>query len=55
LNSETEERKRRVFDTLIEKRWGSSMNPPKRIKDGAGTDSETEWEPYEDDEEGPYC
>jgi hypothetical protein len=47
LNSETEIRSYNLFDSLIEKRWGTSMNPsPETTPD--------DWDPfdeYEDDDE----
>ena len=49
VNSPTEKRKRDLFDTLIERRWGSPMSPPKKP---VSTDSD-DFEPYEDDERDP--
>lgn len=50
-NSETEKRKRKIFDELIEKRWGTCWKAP----DDSAYDSEDspdqEFETYEDDDE----
>ncbi len=47
-HSPLEIKKRNVFDALIERRWGTSINPPKSatVKDG-----EIFYEEYEDDDE----
>ena len=47
LHSETEKRKRKLFDELITRRWGTSFNPPPQpvIPDN--------FEEYEDDNEEP--
>eukprot|EP00957_Ditylum_brightwellii_P167121 12722126-Ditylum_brightwellii.AAC.1 len=47
LNSETEIRSRNLFNSLIERRWGKSMNPPPET-------TPNDWDPcdeYEDDDE----
>lgn len=44
VHSASEERKRQVFDRVIERRWGTSINPPK-------TDPGIDYEEYEDDDE----
>eukprot|EP00957_Ditylum_brightwellii_P143478 10930806-Ditylum_brightwellii.AAC.1 len=44
IHSEQEKKKREVFDTLIETRWGSSFKPPVNQENDA-------YAPYEDDEE----
>ena len=31
INSETEQKKRSIFDTLIEKRWGTVISPPQQL------------------------
>jgi hypothetical protein len=51
VHSEQEQRKRQLFDDLIEKSWGTSINPP---SNEGTTDSDTgsnEFEEYEDDDE----
>ena len=32
IHSETEKKKRKLFDELIERRWGTSINPPKALQ-----------------------
>lgn len=49
LHSPTEQKKRDVFDALIERRWGTSINPPKTET----LDTKEEWEEYEDSDEDP--
>lgn len=49
LHSETEAKKRKVFDVLIEKRWGTAINPPPTPKD----DKDNDLEEYSDDHEDP--
>lgn len=49
LHSESEIKKRQIFDELIERRWGTSITPPKT--EGIETDNEFEY--YEDDDEEP--
>ena len=44
IHSASEERKRQIFDKIIEKRWGTAIFPPK-------TDPGLDFEPYEDDDE----
>jgi len=59
MNSSTEKRMREVFDSLIERRWGTSMIPPPKDSplrqkeyNGMQHDNE-EWEPYQDENETP--
>eukprot|EP00957_Ditylum_brightwellii_P134645 10264900-Ditylum_brightwellii.AAC.1 len=40
LNSKTEIRSCTLFDSLIERRWGTSMNPPPEI-------TFNDWDPYD--------
>ena len=48
-HSDTEATKRKTFDTLIERRWGTSINPPKEKPDHAdGLDDSEEDEDTED-------
>ena len=47
LSSETEQRKRKIFDELIESRWGTSAFPPKDMP------KDEDYEIYEDDDESP--
>ena len=49
LRSETEIKKRNLFDKLVEKRHGTSMNPPIKTSET----SDTMWEEYEDGDESP--
>lgn len=49
IHSPTEIKKRAVFDGLIERRWGTSINPPKQT-DAEDLD-ENEFEEYEDEDE----
>jgi hypothetical protein len=58
INSSTEIDKRRMFDGLVVKRWGTSMSPAKLSKssDNESVGAETletvdEWEEYSDDDE----
>eukprot|EP00957_Ditylum_brightwellii_P008574 650241-Ditylum_brightwellii.AAC.1 len=47
LNSNTEIRSRNLFNSLIERRWDTSMNPPPET-------TQDDWDPYdeyEDDDE----
>ncbi|GAX21971.1 hypothetical protein FisN_16Hh038 [Fistulifera solaris] len=59
LHSDTEKRRREIFDGLIERRWGTAMTPPPidspvRRKDYRRNDSDNdEWEPYQDGDETP--
>ena len=46
IHSPVEVKKRKVFDELIERRWGTSISPPKTV-----SDESHEFEYYEDDEE----
>ena len=48
LHSETEAKKRGIFDTLIERRWGTAINPPPILKD-----EEDSFEEYADDDQDP--
>ena len=48
LSSDTENKKRTLFDELIEKRWGTSVNPP---NDPLPSKDFLE---YEDDDEDPH-
>lgn len=45
--SETETKKRQLFENLIARRWGTSVNPPRESDDK----DDMTWEEYEDDEE----
>jgi hypothetical protein len=47
LHSPEEQKKRESVDALIERRWGTSINPPNI---STPTDNE-EWEEYEDEDE----
>jgi hypothetical protein len=47
-HSEEEQKKRSIFDGLIERRWGSSINPPKPNPEDEVYD---EYQEYEDDDE----
>ena len=49
LRSETETKKRNLFDKLVAKRWGTSINPPTELSET----SDTMWEEYEDGDESP--
>ncbi len=49
VHSPTEIRKRSIFDGLIERRWGTSINPPKQT-DAENLD-DIEFEEYEDEDE----
>jgi len=56
LHSPNDERRRRVFDQLIEKRFGKSVNASKDLQDSPtsaeiATEEEETWEPYTDEEE----
>ena len=54
LYSETEAKKCKTFDALIERRWGTSINPPKVEKKNADNDDDDDtFEEYEDDIEQP--
>ena len=46
LNSDTEKKKREIFDACIEKRWGTAAYP--------SAPPVTPFVPYEDDEETPH-
>ena len=48
IHSLNEQKKRDVFDALIEKRWGTSISPP--IVETV-TDDDDNWEEYEDSDE----
>ena len=47
IHSKTEHKKWDVFDKLIERRWGTSISPPKQPKDTEAITIEN----YEDDDE----
>jgi len=47
IHSPVEIKKRKVFDELIERRWGTSISPPKPMS----YDEKREFENYEDDDE----
>lgn len=49
LHSETEQRKREIFDKLIERRWGTAINPPPIPK----SEGDSDFEEYADDDEDP--
>jgi len=56
IHSPNDERRRRVFDQLIEKRFGKSVNASKDLQDSPtsaeiATEEEETWEPYTDEEE----
>ncbi len=59
LHSDTEKRRREIFDGLIERRWGTAMIPPPidspvRQKDYRRKEHDSdEWEPYQDGDETP--
>eukprot|EP00957_Ditylum_brightwellii_P139880 10659441-Ditylum_brightwellii.AAC.1 len=44
LNSETKIRSHKLFDSMIERRWGTSMNPPPETT----PDNQDSYEEYED-------
>jgi hypothetical protein len=46
LHSSEEQKKREIFGALIERRWGTSINPPTDT-----ADKDDEWEEYEDPDE----
>jgi hypothetical protein len=59
VHSPTEIKKREIFDKLIERRWGTSINPPK-VKDEHDPNDphpddwdSDDWDYYEDDDEAP--
>jgi hypothetical protein len=47
LHSSEEQKKREIFGALIERRWGTSINPP----NDTTSDNEEDWEEYEDPDE----
>jgi hypothetical protein len=47
IHSATELKKRTIFDGLIERRWGTSINPPKPSKH-ENLDDDNEFEEYEE-------
>ncbi len=51
VHSEQEQRKRKLFDDLIEKRWGTSINPPSTEGSSDSDNGGTEFEEYEDEVE----
>eukprot|EP00957_Ditylum_brightwellii_P102282 7797354-Ditylum_brightwellii.AAC.1 len=46
IHNESEKKKQDIFDTLIEKRWGSALEPRKIVLD-------QDVEPYEHEDEEP--
>ena len=48
LHSPTEIKKREIFNGLIERRWGTSINPPKPSSENS---DDNEFEEYEDEDE----
>ena len=50
IHSAEEEKKRKVFDALIERRWGTAFNPP---NSQTTTSSDSNFEEYGDDDEDP--
>ena len=52
LHDPDEIEKRKTFDALIERRWGTSINPPK-VKDTQPSDTDDEFEEYRDEDEEP--
>jgi hypothetical protein len=50
IHSATEMKKRETFDGLIERRWGTSINPPKPTDDVEDLDTK-EFEEHEDEDE----
>jgi transposase InsO family protein len=48
-HSPDEQKKREIFDALIERRWGNSISPPTVTTVTDGDDEE--WQEYEDDDE----
>ena len=53
LNSPEEKERRKIFDKCIEKRWGTSISPPKQQEIDAADELHETWEPWEDDDEKP--
>ena len=52
LTSPSEQSKRQSFDALIERRFGTSINPPQQLNDSDGDSGDFKnFEPYEDDDE----
>jgi hypothetical protein len=49
IHSETEKSKGKLSDELIERRWGTAINPPNPVKD----DPDDVWDEYKDDDEDP--
>ena len=49
IHSTTELKKRTIFDGLIERRWGTSINPPK--PNNAENLDDNEFKEFEDDNE----
>ena len=49
IHNPIERKKRESFDALIERRWGTSINPPPVVT----VDDDREWEEYEDNDESP--
>jgi hypothetical protein len=50
LHSPTEIEKRKIFDTVIRGRWGTSMSPPPTVKGASDNVEEEEYEPYSDED-----
>jgi IMP dehydrogenase/GMP reductase len=51
VHSEQEQRKQKVFDGLIKKRWGTSINPPSTEGSSDSDNGGTEFKEYEDEDE----
>ena len=51
IHSPTEAKKRKIFDELIERRHGTSINPPKPTKSSKGSDSEWDSDSEDDSDE----
>ena len=49
IHSTVEKKKREVCDALIERRWGTAINPPK----DSSSFEDSKWEEYEDSDESP--
>ena len=56
-HSETEKKKQRIFDTLIEGKWGNTINPSKKSvsnsKRRTRSSANDDFIEYEDDDEDP--
>jgi hypothetical protein len=53
IHSPMEEKKREIFDKLIERKHGTAITPPKIKEMDDSDNSEENWEEYEDDVEDP--